>query len=195
METCGGDRRTRKTKQQLRQSLTELLAEKPLSKITVRELTERADVNRATFYGHYKDIYDMKDQIERELFEEFVSVIDGYTPDTMRQGLKPILTDVFRFLQRNAAFGLVLMESKTDSPFLSWVREEIYRRGLQEWRPLYGFQESARWDYYLDFVVAGSVAMFFSWMKKGMRETPEEMAALAERFILTGPEPLDQPET
>ena len=62
------DRRIRKTKQRLRQSLTELLAQKPLSKITVQELTERADVNRGTFYSHYKDISDMKEQIERELF-------------------------------------------------------------------------------------------------------------------------------
>ena len=191
MELREEDRRIRKTKERLRQSLTELLAEKPLSKITVRELTDRADVNRGTFYGHYKDIFDMKDQIERELFEEFVSVIDGYTPDEMRQGLKPILTDVFRFLQRNADFGQVLIESKTDSLFLSWVRQEIYRRGLQEWRPLYGFQASAQWDYYLDFVVAGSVAMFRGWMKRGMVETPEEMAALAENFILSGPQPVE----
>lgn len=181
------DRRIRKTKQRLRQSLTELLAQKPLSKITVQELTERADVNRGTFYSHYKDISDMKEQIERELFAEFVAVIDAHTPDTMRQGLQPILTDVFRFLERNAAFGLVLIESKTDSLFLGWVREEISRRGLQEWQALYGFEPSPRWEYYLDFVVAGSAAMFVRWMKDGMRQTPEEMAALAEQFILSGP--------
>ena len=188
------DRRIRKTRQLLRQSLTELLAQKPLSKITVQELTQRADVNRGTFYSHYKDITDMKEQLERELFDEFVAVIDGYTPDTMRQGLRPILTDVFRFFERNAAFGLVLIQSKTDSPFLRWVREEIARRGQQEWQALYGFQKTAQWGYYLDFVVAGSAALLFSWGKGGMQQSPEEMAALAEQFILAGPAPLGKRE-
>ena len=95
------DRRIRKTKQLLRQSFASLLAEKPLEDITVKELTERADINRGTFYCHYKDIYDLKDQIERELFDEFVAVIDGYGVDNLRRELQPVMVDVFRFLQRN----------------------------------------------------------------------------------------------
>ena len=53
------DRRVRRTRAQLRQALTALLREKDLKDITVRELTDRADVNRGTFYSHYQDVYDM----------------------------------------------------------------------------------------------------------------------------------------
>ena len=67
------DRRVRRTKAQLRQALTELLREKDLRSITVRELTERADVNRGTFYAHYKDIYDMLEQCEAQLFDSLGS--------------------------------------------------------------------------------------------------------------------------
>ena len=181
------DRRIRKTKQVLRQSFASLLAEKPLEDITVKELTERADINRGTFYCHYKDIYDLKDQIERELFDEFVAVIDGYGVDNLRRELRSVMTDVFRFLQRNKEFGTIISAYKTDSLFFSWVRSEIFRRGLSEWQRIYGFQDSIQWDYYLDFVVAGCVTMLQSWIQKGMRESPEEMGALSERFILYGP--------
>ncbi len=186
------DRRVRKTKQLLQRSLAALLAEKPLSEITVKELTDRADVNRGTFYCHYRDIYDLKDQMEGELFEELVSVIDSYTADTLRQGLRPLMADVFRFLRRNGDFALVMLRpdsqsgSKTGNVFLDRIRAEIFRRGLQDWQELYGFQDSAQWDYYLDFVVAGCVALLQSWAKKGMREAPEEMAALSEQLILRG---------
>ena len=149
------DRRIRKTKQLLRQSFASLLAEKPLEDITVKELTERADINRGTFYCHYKDIYDLKDQIERELFDEFVAVIDGYGVDNLRRELQPVMVDVFRFLQRNREFSMVLSAYKTDNLFFAWVRSEIFRRGLSEWQRIYGFQASLQWDYYLDFVVAG----------------------------------------
>ncbi len=187
MPKTNEDRRIRKTKQLLRQSFASLLAEKPLEDITVKELTERADINRGTFYCHYKDIYDLKDQIERELFDEFVAVIDGYGVDNLRRELQPVMVDVFRFLQRNREFSMVLSAYKTDNLFFAWVRSEIFRRGLSEWQRIYGFQDSLQWDYYLDFVVAGCVTMLQSWIKREMRETPEEMGALAARFILYGP--------
>ncbi len=53
------DRRKRKTKALLRQTLTRLLLEKDLKDITISELTELADINRGTFYLHYRDIYDL----------------------------------------------------------------------------------------------------------------------------------------
>lgn len=181
------DRRIRKTKQLLRRSFAVLLAEKPLEDITVKELTERADINRGTFYCHYRDIYDLKDQIERELYEEFVAVIDSYGVDNLRQELRSVMAAVFSFLQRNKEFAVIISNYKADSLFFSWVRSEIFRRGLSEWQRIYGFRDSLQWEYYLDFVVAGCVSMLQSWIKKGMRDDPEEMGALAERFILYGP--------
>ena len=51
------DRRVVRTKQQIRRALIELLAEKGESSIAVRELAQRANINRGTFYIHYKDIH------------------------------------------------------------------------------------------------------------------------------------------
>ena len=53
------DRRIRKTRAQLRKGLAELMQEKSVSEITVKELVERVDINRSTFYLHYTDIYNM----------------------------------------------------------------------------------------------------------------------------------------
>ena len=61
------DRRVRKTRAQLRQGLAELLKEKSIKEITVKELVEKVDINRSTFYLHYTDIYDMMEKIENEL--------------------------------------------------------------------------------------------------------------------------------
>ena len=58
------DRRVKKTKRQLRLALMELMCEKPQKHISVRELAERADINRGTFYIHYKDVSDLLQQLE-----------------------------------------------------------------------------------------------------------------------------------
>ena len=53
------DRKTRYTRMVLQDSLIELMKEKPISKITIKELCEKADINRTTFYAHYTDQYDL----------------------------------------------------------------------------------------------------------------------------------------
>ena len=63
--------------------------EKSIRDITVKELTQRADVNRGTFYSHYQDIYDMVRQLENELFEEFDGVLDAYPAPVSRDSVRP----------------------------------------------------------------------------------------------------------
>ncbi|MDD6074941.1 MAG: TetR/AcrR family transcriptional regulator, partial [Clostridium sp.] len=72
------DRRVRKTRRILRECLTRLLKEKKIQDITVRELTDMADINRGTFYLHYKDVFDLLEQIEQELTEELEDILDHH---------------------------------------------------------------------------------------------------------------------
>ena len=62
----GGDMdlRVQKTQRSIINALIELRSKKNLEKITVKELAERAEINKATFYQHYKDIYDLSEQLE-----------------------------------------------------------------------------------------------------------------------------------
>ena len=71
------DRRIKRTKMLLQNALVDLMLEKAVGKISVKELTQKADVNRSTFYLHYLDIYDMLEQMENE----FVETIQGFFHD------------------------------------------------------------------------------------------------------------------
>ena len=66
------DRRVLRTKQQIRQALIELLAEKGEANIAVRELAQRANINRGTFYIHYRDIHDLVGQLMDEAIEDLL---------------------------------------------------------------------------------------------------------------------------
>ena len=69
------DRRVRRTKKLLSQGLIELMQQKQVKDITVRELADLVDVNRGTFYLYYRDIFDMLERLEEELFEQLNAVI------------------------------------------------------------------------------------------------------------------------
>lgn len=61
------DRRTMKTRKAIIDALADLLYEKELHKVTVKEITEKADINRGTFYKHYLDVYDLYDKAEQDI--------------------------------------------------------------------------------------------------------------------------------
>lgn len=67
------DLRTRKTKKALHNAFLQLRAKKDLERITVKELTELAEVSKATFYLHYRDIYDLSDHLQREVITNILN--------------------------------------------------------------------------------------------------------------------------
>lgn len=63
------DPRVRRTRQMLQAAMSALLKEKDFADINVQDITERADLNRATFYKHFMDKYDLLNTIVRERFQ------------------------------------------------------------------------------------------------------------------------------
>ena len=179
MEGTTTDRRVRRTKARLRQALAQLLLEKDLSSITVRELTDLADVNRGTFYTHYRDLYDM---------------LDSYASDILQQDITPILRDVFRFVGRNKDLCQVFLTRQAVDRFSQRLNTLIYHKCLAEWRELYqrypnlsGLADRPEeGNYALEFVVAGAVGLIRAWLERGAQESPEEMAQLTGQLILSG---------
>lgn len=70
------DLRVKKTKRAIRQAFEHLLMTRPLPKITVTELAKEAEINKATFYLHYTDIYDLYTQALSEHLQMLVDRID-----------------------------------------------------------------------------------------------------------------------
>ena len=183
------DRRVRRTRAQLRKALAELLQEKSADVLSVTELTSRADLNRGTFYCHYKDIYDMLDQLEAETLEEFSALMDSYPAVRLREGLRPILEDVFLFIQRNLDLAASAMNLWGRSSFLERLKALLRDKVARDWSDLYHFSGDVQREHCLNFLVGGIIGLVQSWLEGGGRETPQEMAALAEALILHGIQP------
>ena len=188
-----GDRRVRRTKAMLRAALTELLKTKPVNEISVTELTRKADVNRGTFYGHYKDIFDMVEQLENEMFQEFSALLQAYPADALKHGLRPILRDVFEFLRRYEDISAALLSRERDTRFLEQLKGMVAERVSLEWGRLYRFDNPREQAFCLSFLVGGVVGIIQSWLEGERKETHEELAALSEAMILRGIEGLNLP--
>ncbi|MBQ6092762.1 MAG: TetR family transcriptional regulator, partial [Clostridia bacterium] len=65
------DRRVRKTKKAIRNAFAALLATQDINQITVKEIADKADINRKTFYNYYRGIHEVMDEIENSLVQAF----------------------------------------------------------------------------------------------------------------------------
>lgn len=180
------DRRVRRTRKQLQTALATLMREKELKDITVRELADLADVNRGTFYSHYKDLYDMRDQVEDELFRQLCGVLSTYDSQSLQKDLTPLLMAVFGFVLDNKEMFVTILGQREEERFFIRLRSLIYDKYLREWNGIYDLGTASSANYFLESVVSGVVGLARAWAGGGMVEPPEEMAALVSQLIMGG---------
>ncbi len=181
------DRRVRKTKQAMYDALALLLSEKPLNSISVREIAELADINRGTFYLHYRDVYDMVDQLQEEIFERFNSIVDSHESDSnSEEELFPFLEELFSLLRDNARLARVLIGKNGNAAFVDKLKQTVRDKCFANARKALGVKDVERFDYFYQYIVSGCIGIFSAWLNGGMRDTPTEMALLTESLILYG---------
>lgn len=176
------DRRVRKTKNILRETLTKLLMTKDIKDITVKELTSLADVNRGTFYLHYTDIYDMYDQIQKEIFEEIKHIIDKHLKHHDTSSLSYLVSEIFDLLSKNRELALVILNS-SNSNILTNIIESSKPKASEDWVALLGSIDPELYEHYYTFITTGCVGLIHNWLSSGMNEAPGVMAKIAGDLI------------
>lgn len=188
------DRRVRKTKDALRSGLLQLMKKKPINEITVKELTELVDINRATFYNHYRDIYDLLASIEKEMYEEIQRTLNRYTlnKEIYQQRISfsagqtplPLFLEIFHFLVENLEMCLFLLNDKGDSEFIEKVLNYGKHKYIEEWQKIYHVQNLELLEATYAFIASGFMGLIRYWLANGMKQSPQEMASIAEKVIL-----------
>lgn len=93
------DPRVRRTRATLRQGMQSLLETRAFDTISVQQITERADLNRATFYAHYTDREALLEDLIRSRFEELLEARHVAFDGTCPSALKAVILAVYDFLR------------------------------------------------------------------------------------------------
>lgn len=180
------DRRVRKTKQQFRQGLTDLMKMKSIKDITVKELTEYVDMNRGTFYLHYRDVFDLLEQMEQELLDKMVALFEKYDPRQLAKSPRLIYADLFSVIKENSDLCQVLLSTNGDIAFLNQLKTAIYEKCLSHWSQLSTKKSNPKQEYFAAFILAGYIGLLQFWVDKDMPVSTDELANMGEEFILEG---------
>lgn len=169
------DRKTRYTRMVLQDSLIELMKEKPITKITIKELCEKADVNRTTFYAHYADQYDLLRKIEDEVLLWLKDAIATVMSKTDKTGTIQVLEGICHYFVENSRHLQVLMSEQGDIDFQKELFTLIYQECGMSAPASVNSRLSMNEDA-LTFIVHGSVGLIRHWLKNGFTKPAEKMA-------------------
>lgn len=179
------DRRVRRTKKLLSQGLIELMQQKQAKDITVRELADLVDVNRGTFYLYYRDIFDMLERLEEELFEQLNAVILAHKGEPILTHARPMLKDLFRIVAENKEICSVLLSDNGDIKFLQKLSDVIQEKLRMDW--LNGYVENeTEFEYRYAFGALGFIGLLRTWLHRDCAESADDMAAFADSLIRQG---------
>lgn len=195
------DRRSRKTRAALVDALMDLLKEKPLKNISVTELARRADVNRATFYIHYRDVYDMYDKVGNELCTICTDLIDAHAQEMAQFNYEGVLHDLFSYFKDNAEGLMVFL--RDNNALYSNVITAMHRRATAIAQPVeHVISNDRRLEravsehahladqlclYEFRFIAGGIINVLQNWVDNGCTEPIDVIVQATDAFINNSP--------
>ncbi len=178
------DRRVKRTKRVLKECLFALLETKSIDEITVKELTEKADVNRSTFYFYYNDISDMMIQIQNEIFEVFNETVMSKQSSFVT--VEDFTSYLLRFLMFCKEYEDICKFVISNDP--NNILAKKIRKTLLQHVPDSAsvFPENDPKCYLTCFAVSAMWETILQWMYDGMKVSPEEMATFMANVYFYG---------
>lgn len=162
-----------------------LMKEKGFKKITVRNLTECAGINRTTFYLHYADKYELLNHVEDQLLKEIKIItggisLDGLSKAVFREKIFEMVVGILNYIKENAFRFSVLIGPNGNPNFMvkygDVIRGILENNYLLSKLPLPG-------KYVLAIIVGAHTNLIREWIAGGMKESPKEMAGVIARIV------------
>lgn len=178
------DRRVKRTKKLLRECLFGLLEKKSIDSITVKELTEAADVNRSTFYFYYRDINDMMMQIQSEIYAVFEKeVIEPEASFETAEDFSAYILRFLRFCESNTRICRFVIGNDPNNNLTNMIKKAITEH-IPDTKAVFGETQPER--YLSTFAVSGFWQTAVSWLYDGMPVDAEKMADFMSRSYFFG---------
>ena len=196
------DRRIQRTRQALRKALMELIKEKGYDSLSVEEITQRANLGRATFYLHYKDKEDLLvDEFSEMLHERARSLAKipfaAWLPDLENQDqiaeerLVPPLLSIFQHVANHADIYRILPKNEKADRIFGRIRK-ISTQAITEFiqTKIENDPTPILFEVPIDLLAAYFSGALIScvnwWLERDLSYSPEEMTRMFQRLLFPG---------
>ncbi len=170
-------RRVKMTKILLKESLIELMKDKSIHSISIKDICDGADINRSTFYRHYNTQYELYDDILQDIMNDMLEVF--YTVNKEGYSTTLFLTRLLEYIEGKRELFLIVLSDKGNISV-----GEAYMKMTTKFIDNETVSESA--SYIINFISAGMTSFLWTWLNKEERRSAAEVAAIMSNLIRHG---------
>lgn len=184
MHKNSDDRRTKRSRRLLKDSLLALMQEKRFKDISARDITEGADLNRGTFYLHYSDTQALLESIEDDIMTEVQKLIDQHKGSVHGEAsLEPVLLPVLDYIEEKHKIIQLMLRNNNASNFLDKLHKIIYDNSLDYAKRRFKIEDDTQLNYFLSYVSFGIMGMLREWTGQGMTLPKEQLIAYMDELV------------
>lgn len=171
------DRRIVKTKKAIYRAFAQLLLEKDINDITIKDVADRADINRKTFYNYYGGIYDLTGEIENKILEKFENAIKDLDVNELLHDPNEFFNKLTDIINSDIDFYGHLMRIESNSSLVVKLVTSMKNKFKEIITPKTALDEQTL-DIVLDYVTSGMMTVYQHWFNSD-RSQPVESISLA----------------
>lgn len=183
------DRRVQRTRQLLREALLSLILERGYDSLSIQDITDQANLGRATFYLHYQTKEDLLIECMENLVDEFNEQLKGQPLQEWSLEEGAPIEQIFLYASQQASLYRVVMSSQGGvrvsrrlheliaRSIQDLMRHAIAERGLSPQLPI---------EFISNYYAGSLMSLVFWWLEAGMPYPADEMARMFRQISWSG---------
>lgn len=179
------DRRIIKTKRAIRNAFAELLSEKDLNDITIKDIADRADINRKTFYNYYSGVHQAIEEIENEIVEMFKGTLTDVDFAVALKQPDLIFGRLTNVINSDLDFYGHLFHSKRNSNLSSKITKAMMNAARNSFSSQTDLDEETL-DIVINYTISGMFGVYQSWFNSDRHQSVEEISRLISKICVYG---------
>lgn len=179
------DRRVLRTKRAIRNAFAKLLSEKNINDITIRDITDLAEINRKTFYNYYKGIFELIDEIENGVVDQFEALLNEKDFRQSMENPYDVLFKLTGILHSDPEFYRHFFTAGANGNLTLKIVSMLKERTKAV---LFSQVENSpeEIDLALEYVFSGMFAVFRTWFNSGQQQSVEEISQIISTISFKG---------
>lgn len=179
------DRRVLKTKKAIRNAFAELLAQKDINEITVKDIADAADINRKTFYNNYSGIYQIVDELENEIVTALTDIIGDID---LRRDLKNpynIFAKLTEVINNDLDFYGHLMKADSNSKLTAKIAAALQEK-IKESFSSKAAVDPLTLDIMTEYTMSGMLAVYKRWFNSSRDQSIDDISKIVSVLAVSG---------
>ena len=179
------DLRVIKTKKAIRNAFAELLSEKDIQKITIKDIADTAVINRKTFYNYYAGVYSVVDEIENEIIMAFIDALRDVDFKQLLHEPYEIFKKLTTIINSDFDFYSHLMKMDSNTSLISKIIQALEVNIKKSFSEQISMNKSTL-DLAFDYAIAGMITVYQKWFNSDRTESIEEISKALSIIVSSG---------